>query len=300
MQRHNEMTFASSFRAPLHCIPIIRRTRQQGERIPLRSAVSRDPEQSSEHAQFRQPIRDLAKGWPTGFDSRQGQEAVLLSSVQTGSRVHSASCPGAATPAIKWQEQDADRSTPSAAEVMNGADIPTPPYAFRVCALIQNSGGEPEESDGNLCSGWLSLTSSLQCFTLSFLISPMFHSLSPHISNASLSLFSSLQCFTVSHLISPMFHCLSSHISNVSPSLTSYLQCFTLSLLISPMFHRLSPHISNASLSSHLSNVSPSLTSYLQCFSLSPHISNVSLSLLISPMFHSLSLRLSNISLSLT
>jgi len=58
IQRNIRTTFASrrpsllSFRAPTYCIPVVQHIKRQGERIPLQSALSRDLEHSSEHAQL--------------------------------------------------------------------------------------------------------------------------------------------------------------------------------------------------------------------------------------------------------
>jgi hypothetical protein len=79
----------------------------------------------------------LWAGW-LGFDSWQGQETFLYSSVSRfGSGAHPASYPmdsgGFLSPAVKWPGYGADHSTPSGAEVENGGAIPPLPHTSPWC-----------------------------------------------------------------------------------------------------------------------------------------------------------------------
>jgi hypothetical protein len=79
----------------------------------------------------------LATGWTTersGFESRKGQELLLLHVVQTGSGVHPTFYTmgtGSSFPGVKRLGREADHSPPTSVEVKKmWIYTSTPPYAF--------------------------------------------------------------------------------------------------------------------------------------------------------------------------
>jgi hypothetical protein len=85
----------------------------------------------------RDSVVGIATGWATeelGFDSRYGKELSFLPVVQTGSGVHSTSCPmssRASFPGVKRPVREADHSPLASAKVKKiWIYTFTPPYAF--------------------------------------------------------------------------------------------------------------------------------------------------------------------------
>jgi hypothetical protein len=88
-------------------------------------------------AGIAQSVYRLAMGWTakgSDFESRWGQEFLLLYVVQTGSGVHPTSHPmgtGVSVPEVKRQVREADHSPPASAEVKKmWIYTSTLPYTF--------------------------------------------------------------------------------------------------------------------------------------------------------------------------